>query len=281
MGLTGLILEVTLRLLPVRTGHMVVRTERLGDLGAVMTRMRELDPQVTYSVAWIDTLARGRSLGRSVLTTAEHAALDDLAPRMDRWALPGNARLRAPSVPGPGLVVPAAVRAFNELWYRKAPSLREGEVQSTSSFFHPLDGVADWNRLYGRRGFVQYQFVLPDESEALLPLLLEKLASLGHPSFLSVLKRPGPANSGMLSFPTQGWTLALDVPARVGLINLFEELDRAVLEAGGRFYLAKDARMSPQSLAAGYPRLDEFRRVRAEVDPGGVFQSDQSRRLGL
>ncbi|MGN0063169.1 MAG: FAD-binding protein [Nocardioides sp.] len=282
MGLTGLILEVRLRLLPVETGHMVVRTERLGDLDAVMTRMKELDPHVTYSVAWLDTLARGRNMGRSVLTTGEHARLEDL-PRghRDRWALPRPAVLAAPRVPGPGLVSRPAIHAFNELWFRKAPRLREGEVQSASAFFHPLDAVAGWNRLYGRHGFVQYQFVLPDASEHLVAPLLERVAAAGHPSFLSVIKRFGPANAGMLSFPTSGWTVALDVPARPQLVALFATLDRMVLEGGGRLYLAKDARMTPGALASGYPRLDEFRAVRDRVDPERVFQSDLSRRLAL
>lgn len=281
MGLTGLVLEVVLRLLPVETGHMLVRTERLGDLDAVMGRMRELDEHVTYSVAWIDTLARGRATGRSVLTTGEHAALSDLGSRTDRWALPGPARLAAPPVPGGGLVSRPAIMAFNEMWFRKAPRLREGELQSASAFFHPLDGVSHWNRLYGRPGFVQYQFVIPDEAEDLLPRLLARVSSAGHPSFLSVLKRFGPGNAGMLSFPTAGWTLAMDVPTRPGLVDLFADLDAAVTGAGGRFYLAKDARMSRAALEAGYPRLPDFERVRAEVDPHHVFQSDLSRRLGL
>jgi len=281
MGLTGLVLEAVVRLLPVETGHMLVRTERLGDLDSVMARMRELDEHVTYSVAWIDTLARGRWTGRSVLTTGEHARLTDLGPRTDRWALPGSPRLGAPAVPGGGLVSRPAVKAFNELWFRKAPRLREGELQSASTFFHPLDGVAHWNRLYGRAGFVQYQFVLPDAAEHLLPGLLERVAAAGQPSFLSVLKRFGPGNDGMLSFPTAGWTLALDLPARPALVDLFAGLDGTVLDAGGRFYLAKDARMPRSALESGYPRLADFERVRAEVDPRGVFQSDLSRRLGL
>jgi decaprenylphospho-beta-D-ribofuranose 2-oxidase len=184
-------------------------------------------------------------------------------------------------VPGGGLVSRPAIRAFNELWFRKAPRLREGELQSTSAFFHPLDGVAGWHRLYGRRGFVQYQFVLPDASSSLLAPLLERVAGAGHPSFLSVLKRFGPGNRGMLSFPMSGWTLALDVPARPELVPLLAELDRTVLSGGGRFYLAKDARMTRECLEAGYPRLGEFERVRERVDPDRVFQSDQSRRLGL
>jgi decaprenylphospho-beta-D-ribofuranose 2-oxidase len=281
MGLTGIILEARIRLLPVETGHMLVRTERLANLDLVMARMKELDDEVTYSVAWIDTLARGASMGRSVLTSGEHATAEDLGSRAaGRLALPGRALLAAPPMPA-GVVTRPAIKAFNEMWFRKAPKLREGEVQSASAFFHPLDGINDWNRLYGPRGFVQYQFVVPDSAEHLMAPLLTRVSAAGHPSFLSVLKRFGPGNDGMLSFPTSGWTLAMDVPVRPGLASLFAELDEMVLAGGGRFYLAKDSRMSPETLRAGYPRLGEFLAVRDRVDPERVFQSDQSRRLGL
>ncbi len=238
----------------------------------------------TYSVAWIDTLARGRHLGRSVLTLGEHATADELValrgPR-DRWLVPGDPRASVPAHVPPHLMSRPAVKAFNELWFRKAPRLREDELQSISSFFHPLDAVGEWNRLYGRQGFVQYQFVLPDDAEDDLVMLLETIADAGRPSFLSVLKRFGPANPGLLSFPAMGWTLAMDVPTHPGLRPLFARLDAMLVERGGRIYLAKDSRMTPTTMAQMYPRLDEFRAIRAQVDPGGVFRSDLSRRLEI
>ncbi len=281
MGLTGVVTAAVLRVLPVESGWMRVHTERLDGLAAVMHRMREADLEATYSVAWIDTLATGRRLGRSVLTSGEHAVADRLPASADRWLVPGEPLLDVPGLVPPGLVSRPTVRAFNELWFRKAPRDRVDELQSVSTFFHPLDGVGHWNRLYGRGGFVQYQCVVPDAAEAALPELLELIARSGQPSFLSVLKRFGPGNAGLLSFPVQGWTLALDLPTGPALRGLLAELDRRVLEAGGRVYLAKDSRSAPETVHAMYPRLAEFRRIRHAIDPVGVFQSDLSRRLSL
>ncbi len=280
MGLTGVILAAVVRLRPVESGRMRVDTERLEDLDALMARMRETDAEVGYSVAWIDTLATGRHLGRSVLTTGEHATADEVSAR-DRWQVPRGPRVAAPPVVPAHLVSRPTVRAFNEVWFRRAPRHREGEIQSIAAFFHPLDMVSGWNRLYGAAGFVQYQLVLPDSAETELPRLLERIVRAGHPSFLSVLKRFGPSNPGMLSFPVQGWTLALDVPRHPLLASLLRELDARVAEHGGRVYLAKDSRLSPAMFAQMYPRIEDFRRVLAEVDPDGVFCSDLSRRLRM
>ncbi len=283
MGLTGVITSAVLRTIPVESSWMTVTTTRLPDLDSVMEEMRTGDRDATYSVAWIDTLARGRSLGRSVLTRGEHARRDELDGPAARHPLvaPGRARLRVPpGVPG-GLVRPLTVRGFNEAWYRRAPRHRTGELQPLAAFFHPLDGVADWNRLYGPRGFVQYQCVVPDQAADTMALVIDRVAREGHASFLSVLKRFGPGDEAPLSFPMPGWTLALDLPARPGLAPLLDELDRLVAAVGGRVYLAKDARLDPARLRQMYPRLEDFLAVRRRVDPAGVFHSDLARRLGL
>jgi decaprenylphospho-beta-D-ribofuranose 2-oxidase len=280
LGLTGVVTAATLRTIPVETAYAEVTTQRLPDLDAVMGEMREGDRHFTYSVAWIDTLARGAALGRSVLSRGEHATRDRVTAD-EPLAPPRPPRLAVPFTPPANLVVPLGVRAFNEAWFRRAPRHRTGEIQSLAQFFHPLDGVAGWNRAYGPRGFVQYQLVVPDHEDATLVRVMEQISAARLPSFLAVLKRFGPGNDGPLSFPMAGWTLAYDVPAHPGLAPLLARLDEQVVAAGGRVYLAKDARLHPALLPAMYPRLDEFRAVRERVDPDRVFRSDLARRLEI
>jgi decaprenylphospho-beta-D-ribofuranose 2-oxidase len=217
-----------------------------------------------------------------VLTRGDHSAASELtgASARDPWRTPGDPRLAVPVTPPVGLVNRLGVRAFNELWYRKAPGDRV-DLQSIPSFFHPLDLVKGWNRLYGRSGLVQYQLVVPDTAEDALADALRLLSDAGQPSFLAVLKRFGPGNPGLLSFPVPGWTLALDLPAGAGLAPLFRTLDELVVDAGGRLYLAKDSRLSPEAFDRMYDRADEFRTLRRELDPDGVLQSDLARRLHL
>ena len=284
MGLTGVILSARIQLLPVQTSLMTVDTERAVDLDDLMDRLESTDHRYRYSVAWIDLLARGAATGRAVLTRGDHAGLDRLAGRRLRDPLgfrPGSLPLTARGVPG-GLLTPATVGAFNELWFRRAPRERRGQLQKISAFFHPLDGVADWNRVYGRAGLVQYQFVVPYGAEAALRRIVETISRHRCPTFLAVLKRFGAGDPGWLSFPAPGWTLALDIPAGLpGLGRLLDTLDEQVMAAGGRIYLAKDSRLRPESLAGMYPRLDDFRELRARIDPQSRFVSDLARRLGL
>ncbi len=284
MGLTGVILSATIALIPIQTSRIRVDTERAADLDDAMARMEEGDRRYRYSVAWIDCLARGRSLGRSVLTRGDHATLDELpAPeRAAPLAFSPKPLARVPSgLPVPRLVRWSTARAFNEMWFRKAPREEQGRLRPMHSFFHPLDGVGGWNRLYGTRGFVQYQFVVPFGREPVVRTALARVASSGIPSTLAVLKRFGPG-AGMLSFPVPGWTLALDMPvAGRALAPLLDRLDRLVAEGGGRVYLAKDSRLRPELLAAMYPDLDRWRAARERLDPAGVMRSDLSRRLGL
>lgn len=284
MGLTGVILTATIRLQPVETSLMSVDTERATDLDDLMARLAATDHRYRYSVAWIDLLARGAATGRAVLTRGDHAPLDALPARLRRDPLAFRTpRLPAtPEILPEGLLSRTTVGLFNELWYRKAPRARTGRLQRISPFFHPLDGVPHWNRVYGRGGFVQYQFVVGYGREDALRRIVRRISERRCPSFLAVLKRFGESDPGWLSFPVPGWTLALDIPAGLpGLGAFLDELDEEVAAAGGRVYLAKDARLRPELLAAMYPRLDDFRELRDRLDPRGVFVSDLARRLSL
>ena len=287
MGLTGLITRAVVQMVPVETSYMAVDTERADDLDAAMAMMATGDHAYRYSVAWIDCQATGRGLGRSVLTRGDHARYDQLPERLRQPASRARAfhprtRLSVPFTPPGGLLNPLTVGAFNEVWFRKAPRRQVGKIETMAGYFHPLDGVGAWNRLYGPRGFLQYQFVVGDEETEVVRRVIERIARARLASFLAVLKRFGPADPGPLSFPRSGWTLALDLPAGTeGLGLLLDQLDDQVAAAGGRVYLAKDSRLSPAAFRAMYPGVDKWLAVRDRVDPDGVLRSDLGRRLGL
>jgi len=283
MGLTGVITRMRLRLSPVTSAFMRVTTTRAGSLDALMASMRERDAGFRYSVAWIDCLKRGAAMGRGVLLRGEHATAEELPPKLRRKPLDYSPRrvLGVPDVVPSGLLNTAVARAFNEAYFRRAPAQEHIGLEPLGPYFHPLDAVAAWNRLYGRRGFVQYQAVVPDAEGEAIRALLERVSGAGMSSFLAVLKRFG-EGTGMLSFPIAGWTLALDIP--VGgrdLARRLDELDDIVVAAGGRVYLAKDARVRPELLPAMYPDLERWREVQRTADPEGLMRSDLARRLGL
>jgi len=276
MGLTGVVLEATVALTPVPSDRMRVDVERARDLDDVMDRMEREDAGYRHSVAWIDCLER-RRLGRSVLIRGNHAPPGATVARAYES---GRSLGVPPGVPG-GLLTSLTVRAFNELYYRRAPAQQRGRLEPLDTFFHPLDGVRDWNRLYGPRGLLQYQFLVPFGAHETLRAIIARLAAERRPAFLAVLKRFGPGH-GMLSFPAPGWTLAVDLPAGdPGLRATLDAFDEQVAAAGGRVYLAKDSRLRPELLEAMYPELPLWRAARNRLDPEGRLRSDLARRLGL
>lgn len=277
MGLTGIIVEVEMNLIPIASPAVLVDTVRTADLDETIAAMLADDHRYRYSVAWLDLLATGRRRGRSVLTRGNHP---DTAVEGVTWE-PSRFNLPVPDAVPSRLLSPLVMRMFNEAWYRKAPRLRSGEIQSINQFFYPLDMVRDWNRLYGRRGLLQYQVALPDESIDVIRTIVKELSEGRAGSFLVVLKRFGQGR-GLLSFPVKGWTLAVDIAARLpGLSELLHRIDHLVTDAGGRTYFAKDARTSPGLIPDMYPELERWRSIVDMEDPDHMFQSDLDRRLKL
>lgn len=282
MGLLGIILSATIRLRPIETAWFRQRVIEAADLEAMLDALHEHDDP--YSVAWVDPRATGPRLGRGVLTVGDHARLDDLPARLRsraRWV-----------APPPRLVVPFDLpsHSLNRLTARPLNMamgflLRHGaSVAHYEKFFYPLDFVAHWNRSYGRRGFTQYQFVIPlEDGRRHIRALLERIMESDQIPFLNVLKIFGPGEAqGMLSFPMRGYTFAIDFPIRPGLEGLLRELDRMVLDAGGRVYLGKDAFLDQPTFEAMYAdELEAWRRVKARCDPQGMFTSNLGRRVGL
>ncbi len=282
MGLTGIVLKATLHLNHVETAYFLVDTEQIGGLDELMARQSVDDEKYVESVSWFDAVTTGPHLGRGILTRANHATIDDLPAKRRKHPLKFDAPqlLTVPDVFPPGLLNKVTGRIFSELWYRKSPT-RTGAVQNITQFLHPLDIVGEWNRGYGPHGFLQYQFVVPFGAEDVIRHTVRRMTETGLVSALNVLKRFGEGNRAPLSFPMKGWTLCVDLPVGAGVHELCDELDELVLAAGGRHYLAKESRATPEVIARGYPRLDEWRKVRASVDPEGKFASDMSRRLEL
>ncbi|CAK0767252.1 decaprenylphospho-beta-D-ribofuranose 2-oxidase [Gammaproteobacteria bacterium] len=274
MGLTGVILAATLRLKPIRSSVIVETRIKANNLDAVLAAFAE-HATTTYSVAWIDCLARGKQLGRSLLMVGEHAEEGPLVVQ-NRKSLPVPFDMPA------SLLNQLTVKAFNTLYHASARLERQTRRIPFEPFFYPLDSLGNWNRLYGKPGFVQYQFVLPTAAGVNgLRDVLGRIAASGRGSFLAVLKVFGAGNEHPLSFPRAGYTLALDFKAEPAVFRLLDELDKVVLNYGGRLYLSKDARMSAATFRASYLRWREFEEIRSRYHAIGKFSSVQSKRLGL
>ena len=279
MGLTGVILEATIRLRPVETGWIRQRVIPASNL-ADAVRALDRGDSATYSVAWIDCVASGNSLGRSLIYLGEHARADEIPGDRAAFSRGHDPRLTMP-VDLPAMTLNRySIRAFNELYFRIGAS-RAGAPHLVSIFpyFFPLDNVGAWNRIYGRRGFLQHQCVIPQAGALdVLGEILARISTRGDASFLAVLKKLGQGD-GVMSFPLPGYTLALDFPMSSSILNFLDELDRLVVAAGGRLYLAKDARQSRATFEAGYPALQRFNEIRKSLDPMGRIRSRLSQRL--
>lgn len=282
VGLTGFILSAEIELLPVETAWMKVDYRRTGDIQESLRLMEEHDPNYRYSVAWIDCLAKGKQMGRAVLMHGKHALKSDLKRKQAAAPLktPKKRAKRVPFDLPDFFLNKYTVGMMNAAYYRINPTAM-GKIVDYDSYFYPLDSVHEWNRGYGKAGFIQYQAMFPKGQAEGLIRLLERLSQSGRGSLLAVLKRFGPGNPGLLSYPAEGYTLALDLPMRPGLLELCRELDRLLLDHGGRLYLAKDATTDAETFAQMYPRLDEFRAIKGELDPEGRLSSSIARRLKL
>jgi len=279
MGLTGVITRIKFRLKKIETSYIAQKQVKAGGLEEIL-QLFDRYHHYTYSVAWIDCIKQGKGFGRSILILGEHAGVSQLDP--DKARSP----LHIPSKKGivfpfnlPSFVLNKfTIRAFNALYYGKNLKKEMDNIVHYEPFFYPLDAILHWNRGYGRKGFVQYQFVVPTDKKEGLIEILNRISRKGMGSFLAVLKKFG-THPSMISFPIEGYTLALDFPVRNGLFEFLDELDKIVLDHGGRIYLSKDARMKPPVFWGAYPRAEEFRTVVNKYNPGYAFRSHLSDRL--
>ena len=285
MGLTGVITEVGIRMRPIDSAYLVTEHQPTADLDQTLAYLDDNSFDDEYTVAWLDGLATGASLGRGVFMRGHHAAVADLPVRLrdQPLAISDRGTRRVPMNLPSGLLHPALLRIFNSIYYQRQGARRQPFVVDYSSFFHPLDALDDWNRLYGKLGFLQYQCAVPAAGGVeVLREILRRLAEAGYGSFLAVLKKFGAASKGMLSFPLPGYTLAVDIPRRgETLLALLDELDDRVAGCGGRVYLAKDARLSPVAFRRMYPRFGDWHAIKQRLDPHQRFSSSLSRRLRL
>lgn len=273
MGLTGVILAATIQLIPIRSASITQKTVKAGCVEEACEQL-EAHGQATYSVAWIDCLAKGRSLGRSMLMVGEHGDSGGLSLAIKN---PIMVPIHTPAT----LLNGMTMQAFNHAYYAKGTH-NKTSIVSLLPYFYPLDAIGGWNKLYGKAGFVQYQFVLPKaDGVANMRKILTQIADSGSGSFLAVLKQFGSANQNLMSFPIEGYTLALDFKMSASTIDLLHKLDDMVVGMGGRINLTKDAAMCEATFKQTYPRWQEFEAVRHQYGAVGKFASAQSKRLGL
>lgn len=277
MGLTGIIEEITFKLKKIETSLIKQRQIKARNLDEIIEMFDEYS-NYTYSVAWIDCLKTGKSFGRSILMVGEHATKEEAGEDLV-YKVKGN--ITVPFYLPSHSLNPLTIKIFNAFFYSKNYSKVMDSIISADKFFYPLDSILDWNKIYGRKGFIQYQFVVPREvGKKAISQILKRIADKGWGSFLAVLKAFGPG-SVPLTFQMEGYTLALDIPMNRNLLKFLDLLDEMVRDFGGRIYLSKDARMKPEIFFATYPQGNEFAQYISTIDPNGVIQSSLSNRLKL
>jgi hypothetical protein len=281
MGLTGIITRAKFDLKKIETSYIRQKQVKAKNLEEII-ELFEKYKHYTYSVAWIDCLKKGEHFGRSILMLGEHAKLEDLdeQKKKDPLALPKKKQIIFPFTLPSFVLNQLTVKAFNFLFYAKNFKREINNIVSYEPFFYPLDAILHWNRGYGKKGFVQYQFVLPLESKQGLIEILKRINDKGLGSFLAVLKVFGRQND-LISFPKEGYTLALDFPVRKGLFEFLDELDKVVLDYGGRLYLSKDARMKSEIFWNGYSNAQQFLEIVKKYNPDFKICSVQSGRLSI
>jgi decaprenylphospho-beta-D-ribofuranose 2-oxidase len=278
MGLTGVITKATFRLIAIETGAMSVHTTSAPDLPTVMQALHDTDARYPYSVAWLDLCDRGR--GRGLVMGANHSSAEEVSG-LGQEAFDSVDTLTVPDW-SPRMINNSTVNLFNRVWDALGRRRTGTTIESLTSYFYPLDRIGSWNRLYGRKGFLQYQFVVPHDQESVLLDIAEKLAEAPTPVALAVLKQMGDRSPGYISFPMQGWTLAVDMPlGDPDLVRVLDECDLKVANGGGRVYLAKDSRLRPALAEEMYPNISTWRAARARLDPEGRLRSNLSQRLDL
>ncbi len=282
-GLTGIILRATIDMTPTETAYFIADGDVTKSLDETIAFHSDgSESNYTYSSAWFDAISKPPKLGRAAISRGSLATLDQLPPKLQKNPLKFDAPqlLTLPDLFPNGLANKFTFMPIGELWYLKSGTYR-GKVQNLTQFYHPLDMFGEWNRAYGPSGFLQYQFVVPTEAVEEFKAIIVDIQRSGHYSFLNVFKLFGQGNQAPLSFPIPGWNVCVDFPIKAGLNEFVTELDRRVLEFGGRLYTAKDSRTTAATFHAMYPRIDEWIAVRRRVDPDGVFMSDMARRLEL
>jgi len=274
MGLTGVIIDATIVLKKINSKYINQTTIKTKNLKETFNYFEKYKDS-TYSVAWIDCLAKNDEIGKCLLMTGDFA--ND--GKLDYQA---KNKIKIPFYLPAFLLNTWTVKIFNYLYYNRVASRVSSQKVNLDSFFYPLDAIESWNKIYGNKGFIQYQFILPkEESFVGLEEILKIISGSGKGSFLAVLKLYGKSNDNYLSFPMEGYSLALDFKMEAGLFDLLNQLDDIVLKYGGRIYLAKDARVTQDVFEQGYPNIDKFRQLRKKYKMNEKFNSYQSQRIGI